>query len=122
MITAAEEELHAAGVSDGLDVVLADAGYWTNSAIEVLAAEGLQRSSPRTPIVARNPGQGAAAASMTSGAACSRPTSAASSTAGGKRPSNRCSDRSRPTAGPTLPTPRPISRQIRLAAARDHPQ
>src|ERR671910_1721524 len=42
MITAAEEELHAAGVSDGLDVVLADAGYWTNSAIEALAAEGLQ--------------------------------------------------------------------------------
>ena len=42
MITAAEEELHAAGVADGLDVVLADAGYWTNSAIEALAAEGLQ--------------------------------------------------------------------------------
>src|ERR671911_327652 len=42
MITAAEEELHAAAVADGLDVVLADAGYWTNSAIEALAAEGLQ--------------------------------------------------------------------------------
>src|SRR5918995_1190533 len=42
VIAAAEEELHAAGVSDGLDVVLADAGYWTNSAIEALAAEGLQ--------------------------------------------------------------------------------
>src|SRR3954469_25678276 len=42
MITAAEEELHAACVTDGLDVVLADAGYWTNSAIEALAAEGLQ--------------------------------------------------------------------------------
>ena len=42
MITAAEEELHAAGVSDRLDVVLADAGYWTNSAIEALAADGLQ--------------------------------------------------------------------------------
>ena len=42
MITAAEEELHAAGVADRLDIVLADAGYWTNSAIEALAAEGLQ--------------------------------------------------------------------------------
>ena len=42
MITAAEEELHAAGVSDGFDVVLADADYWTNSAIEGLAADGLQ--------------------------------------------------------------------------------
>ena len=42
MITAAEEELHAAGVTERLDIVLADAGYWTNSAIEALAAEGLQ--------------------------------------------------------------------------------
>jgi hypothetical protein len=42
MITAAEEELDAAGVTGGLDVVLADAGYWTNGAIEALAAEGLQ--------------------------------------------------------------------------------
>src|SRR4051794_35298011 len=42
MITAAEEELTAAGVKDGLDIVLADAGYWTNSAIEALAAQGLQ--------------------------------------------------------------------------------
>jgi hypothetical protein len=41
-ITAAEEELHAAGVTDRLDIVLADAGYWTNSAIQALAAEGLQ--------------------------------------------------------------------------------
>jgi hypothetical protein len=42
MITAAEEELHAAGVTDELDVVLADAGYWTNAAAEALAGEGLQ--------------------------------------------------------------------------------
>ena len=42
MIAAAEEELHAAGLSERLDIVLADAGYWTNNAIEALAAEGLQ--------------------------------------------------------------------------------
>jgi hypothetical protein len=42
MLLAAEEELHAAGVTDALDVVLADAGYWKNSAIEALAADGLQ--------------------------------------------------------------------------------
>jgi hypothetical protein len=42
MITAAEEELTAADVQHGLDIVLADAGYWTNSAIEAVAAEGLQ--------------------------------------------------------------------------------
>jgi transposase len=42
MLTAAEEELHAAGVTDALDIVLADAGYWKNSAIEALAGQGLQ--------------------------------------------------------------------------------
>jgi transposase len=42
MLTAAEEELHAAGVTEALGVVLADAGYWKNSAIEVLAGQGLQ--------------------------------------------------------------------------------
>src|SRR3954470_9681496 len=42
MLTAAEEELHAAGVTEALSVVLADAGYWKNSAIEALAGHGLQ--------------------------------------------------------------------------------
>src|SRR3954447_18655817 len=42
MLTAAEEELHAAGVTEPLGVVLADAGYWKNSAIEALAGQGLQ--------------------------------------------------------------------------------
>jgi transposase len=42
MLTAAEEELHAAGVTEALGVVLADAGYWKNSAIEALAGQGLQ--------------------------------------------------------------------------------
>jgi hypothetical protein len=42
MLTAAEEELHAAGVCDALGIVLADAGYWKNSAIEALAGQGLQ--------------------------------------------------------------------------------
>ena len=42
MLTAAEEELHAAGINDALDIVLADAGYWKNTAIETLAEHGLQ--------------------------------------------------------------------------------
>jgi transposase len=42
MLTAAEEELHAAGVTEALGVVLADAGYWKNDAIEALASQGLQ--------------------------------------------------------------------------------
>ena len=100
MVTAAEEELHAAGVADGLDVVLADAGYWTNSAIEALAAEGLQPLVARTPIVARNAGRGAAAGFMTS-CAGSWPASAAASSTAAKPPSSPCSGRSRPTAAPT---------------------
>ena len=56
MLIAAEEELDAAGVTDALAIVLADAGYWKNSAIEALAGQGLQplvapdadrRSEPR---------------------------------------------------------------------------
>src|SRR5919202_4431795 len=42
MVTAAEEELHAAGVTETLDIVLADAGYWKNSAIEALAGQGIR--------------------------------------------------------------------------------
>ena len=42
MVTAAEEELHAAGVTQTPGVVLADAGYWKNSAIEALVNQGIQ--------------------------------------------------------------------------------
>jgi hypothetical protein len=42
MLTAAEEELHAAGVNNAVGIVLADAGYWKNSAIEALSGQGLQ--------------------------------------------------------------------------------
>src|ERR1700742_3390965 len=42
MLIAAEEELHHAGVNDALDIVLADAGYWKNTAIDELAADGLR--------------------------------------------------------------------------------
>src|SRR4051812_3685360 len=42
MLCAAEEELHGAGVKDTLGIVLADAGYWKNSAIEALSAQGLR--------------------------------------------------------------------------------
>src|SRR3954463_15997966 len=42
MITSARRELEAAGVADAPAVVLADAGYWTNEAIETLSAQGIQ--------------------------------------------------------------------------------
>ncbi len=56
MVDATRRELQAAGVKDGLDVVLADAGYWNTAQIQTLAADGMQvivapqarrRKSPR---------------------------------------------------------------------------
>jgi hypothetical protein len=41
MVTAAQEELHAAGIDELPGVVLGDAGYWTNGAIETLCGEGI---------------------------------------------------------------------------------
>jgi len=46
MISAAERELEAAGVKERPEVVLADAGYWSNGHIDRLRARGI------TPIVA----------------------------------------------------------------------
>src|SRR4051812_9395084 len=41
MVQTAIRELEGAGVTDTPGVVLADAGYWTNDAIEALCAEGI---------------------------------------------------------------------------------
>ncbi len=54
MVEAACEALEAAGVSDTPGVVLADAGYWKNDAIEAIVNNGIKRSSPRTPTAERN--------------------------------------------------------------------
>jgi hypothetical protein len=98
MVRAAQGELQDAGISDQPGVVLADAGYWSNTHIDATRAQGM------TPIVAvdahtrtgslRNRRGGP----MTSCAACSPARPAARSTRVGKRSSNRSSDRSRPTA------------------------
>jgi transposase len=42
MVETARRELEAAGVSDKPGVVLADAGYWKNDAIEAIVADGIQ--------------------------------------------------------------------------------
>ena len=42
MVEAARAELEAAGVDEAPGVVLADAGYWKNEAIEALVAQGIQ--------------------------------------------------------------------------------
>jgi transposase len=41
VVTAAERELQAAGVEQGPEVVLADAGYWSNDHIDALRARGV---------------------------------------------------------------------------------
>jgi transposase len=42
MVATARQELEAAGVTEKPGVVLADAGYWKNDAIESIVAEGIQ--------------------------------------------------------------------------------
>ncbi len=46
MIDAAERELEGAGVQESPEVVLADAGYWSNGHIDALRERGI------TPLVA----------------------------------------------------------------------
>jgi transposase len=46
MVTAAERELEQAGLAEGPEVVLADAGYWSNDHIDALRERGI------TPLVA----------------------------------------------------------------------
>lgn len=49
MVEGACEELRRAGVAERPGVVLADAGYWKNEAIEELVAQGLGRPRCRPP-------------------------------------------------------------------------
>jgi Transposase DDE domain len=42
MVETARQELEAAGVTEKPGVVLADAGYWKNEAIEAIVAQGIQ--------------------------------------------------------------------------------
>ena len=42
MVETAREELRSAGVNEKPGVVLADAGYWRNDAIEAIVGEGIQ--------------------------------------------------------------------------------
>ena len=42
MVSSAGQELKAAGVTESPGIVLADAGYWKNDAIEALVAQGIQ--------------------------------------------------------------------------------
>jgi hypothetical protein len=81
MVTAAENELAAAGVIDAPQVVLADAGYWHTEQIERLTGRGTVALIP--PDAGKRKGPLARAGtevSTRSCVACSRPSAAASST------------------------------------------
>ena len=94
MISAAERELEAAGVNERPEVVLADAGYWSNDHIDPLRERGSPRSSPPTPTAARGRERRASAGPTTSCEERSPPSPAATSTRDGRRWSSRSSPRS----------------------------
>ena len=108
---------------DAPGVVLADAGYWTNDAIDALCGEGIPtgcRPRRRPP---QRAGRAAAAGPMTSRGASWRPTGrrhfylkrhGTVEPVFGQIKSNRGADR--------LPAPRQISGQIGMAAADRDPQ
>jgi hypothetical protein len=81
MVTAAEPELTAAGVSETPRVVVADAGYWHHDQMDDLAGRGITVLVP--PDADKRKAAGTAAATR-SCAECSGPTAAASSTANGR--------------------------------------
>ena len=101
MVESAGTELNRAGLQAKLGVVLADAGYWKNEAIEALVGQGIQTLVAPTPTSEKSPDPAAAAVSMTSPARCWPPTGAQSYTSNAKARSSPCSARSRPTAAQT---------------------
>jgi transposase len=123
MVEGACEELGAAGIAERPGVVLADAGYWKNEAIEALVAQGIQtliapdadrRKQPR-------PGRRGGLYDFTRrvlqtdhGKQLYLRRQGSVESVFGQIKANRWSQ--------TLPAPRSISGQIRVATARSHPQ
>ena len=123
MIEQALDELARAGVNDTPDAVLADAGYWKNDAIEALNADGIPTlvAPDAEPAQRRRGPVGAAGSTTMRDRARDRPRRRA-------LPQTPADDRARvrpdqvqPRRGP-LPTPRPLRRQIGMAADHRNPQ
>ena len=81
IVTVAETELAAAGVTDTPEVVLADAGYWHSEQIEQLTGRGTVVLISPDAASARALGRPGTAVCTRSCAACSRPSTAPRSTA-----------------------------------------
>ncbi len=101
MIETALQELERAGVPETPGVVLADAGYWKNDAIEKLCGHGIPTLVAPDADRRNSRGPAGAAALMTSRGASWRPTGARSSISSAKARSSPSSARSSPTAAPT---------------------
>ena len=122
MVSAAERELEDAGVKERPEVVLADAGYWSNDTSTRSGSAASPRSSPPTPTAAKDRERHASAGPTTSCEECSPPsrwrsllTTAVDGRAGLRR------DQAEP-AGRALQTQRPGGRPLGMAPDRRHSQ
>jgi hypothetical protein len=80
MVCAAERELAGVGVAEAPAVVVADAGYWHHEQVDRLTGRGIQVLTHPTRASAEVPGRAGRVAATRSCAACSKPSSASSST------------------------------------------
>jgi hypothetical protein len=123
MISTAERELEQAGVRERPEVVVGDAGYWSNRAQSTgCASAGSSRSSPPTPTSETGHARRGSADPTTSCEERFRASAAASSTRGARRWSNRSSARSRPTAASGASNTGGGRRPLGMAIDRGHPQ
>ena len=116
-------ELRRAGVTETPGMVLADAGYWTNDAIETLCGEGIptlvapdadRRKQPR-------PGRRGGRYDFARRVLASDWGKQLYLKTPGQRRARLRADQEQPRRRP-LPAPRTLSRQIRMAAADRDPQ
>jgi hypothetical protein len=80
MVAATQTELRAAGMTDAIEVVLADAGYWHQKQMETVINRSIQILIPPDAGKRRAAGRGGTAALTRTCVECSRPISAAAST------------------------------------------
>jgi hypothetical protein len=85
MVSATRTELAAAGVTDALDVVVADAGYWHQKQIEAVIDRGIQVLIPPDAGKRRDTRPDGTAAPTHTCDECSRPTMAEGCTENAKR-------------------------------------
>jgi hypothetical protein len=122
MVSATQTELKAAGVTDALEVVLADAGYWHQKQMETVINDGIQILIPPDAGKRRGTrpgGDGGAYAHMRR---VLETTTAAGYTENANHDRARVREHEVQPADRPLPTPKQIRRTLRMAADNRHPQ